>query len=158
MTVLIISKFDVDDLSAPAVEFMKAAVRHAANNRPVKHHSMSIEAFCSLAGLAILTIDEFAMLLKLACKALVLVEAIDTEAPGRDDLPYSSWPIFNEVWIDDGCFTFEVSHRTFDNDLLSTLQQLKAPERRKNRKVLLVGNRKQRGVSTVDYWKPIVVN
>ena len=142
MTILIISTFDVDDLTAPALELMKAAITHAANNRGVKQHSMSIEAFCALAGLVSLTVEEFAALLKLASRAHVQVEAFDTEAPECDDLPYSSWTVFNKVCIDGCLFTFEVEHRTFDEKLLGSIRELKVRDRRKNRKFVLLASRK----------------
>lgn len=121
MPQLVVSTFDVPELSAAALVILSAAVRHAYENQRFKLHTVEIDEFCHLAGLPSTTPERFLVLLKEARKALVVVELIDTTSPKRDDLPYSSWPVFNEVRIDGSNFIFEICSHTFEDIVLASL-------------------------------------
>lgn len=122
MSQLIVVTFDVPELSAAALRILSAAVRHAYENQPVRPHTLRIDDFCRLAGLPPATTTErFLVLLKEASKALVSVETIDTTFPERDDLPFSSWPVFNEVRIDGSKVIFDVCIYTFEEAVLARL-------------------------------------
>lgn len=121
MSQLVVVTFDVPELSAAALCILSAAVRHAYENQPVKLHTMRIDDFCRLAGLPATTTERFFVLLKEASKALVSVETIDTTFPERDDLPFSSWPVFNEVRLDGSKVIFDVCIYTFEEAVLARL-------------------------------------
>lgn len=157
MAVIVVSTFEVSGLSAPALDILKAAVLYAQQNRPAQMHTMNVDAFCYLAGLPPTPVEHFWSLLKEACRALLIVEGIDTSDPHREDLPSSSWPVFDGVWID-GCeVMFEVCKRTFTEGLLSDLPNLRPPVRQRHRKMVLFGRQLRRKSSTVTYWKPAVL-
>jgi hypothetical protein len=126
MSQLLVCAFDVYDLSAAALGILRAAVRYAYENQRTKVHTMRIDDFCRLAGLPVTTTDRFSMLLKEARKGLVVIEVLDTTSLQSDDLPYSSWPVFNEVRIDGSQFTFEVCKYTFAEVVLATLPAAEA--------------------------------
>lgn len=113
MSQLVVSTLDVPELSDAALDLLIAAVRHAYENQEVKLHRINIDEFCRLTDLSATTTERFSALLKEARKALLVVEVIDTLLPERDDLPYSSWPIFNIVGTDGSNFIFEVCNDTF---------------------------------------------
>jgi hypothetical protein len=121
MSQLIVSKFDVIDLSIDALRILRAAVRHAYENQRVKTHSFRIDNFCRLAGLPAITTGRFLVLLKEVRKALVVVEVIDTKLRKHDDLPYTSWPVFNKVRIDGPRVIFEVCSDTLADNILAIL-------------------------------------
>lgn len=154
MTGLVVSTFVVSGVSAAALDIMKTAVLHAEANRRVRRHRMSIDVFCCRAGLPPLPVELFWSLLREACRALVIVKGIDTSDPTRDDLPYSSWPVFGGVWIDGDEVMFEVSNRTFDSGLLASLHSLQPSEGQSHRKVILFASRLRKNSSTVNYCKP----
>lgn len=136
---LIVAKFDVDGLTAPALDVLKAAVTHAHTNLNIRLHNMPIESFCQIAGLPSLSFEEFTAILQEACGALAVVEAVDTESPERDDLPYSSWPVFEKVLVEGSNFIFEINKRTFDETLMANLSHLTATMRKRTREIHLVG-------------------
>lgn len=121
MTKMTIFEFKMDGISSPALEVFKAAVMHAQKNRCIRLHTMSITEFCRLAGLPGKSSSDIRMILKEARRVLAVVEVVDTSLPNRDDLPYSSWPVFSKALIDDSSVLFEICHRTFDERLLSRL-------------------------------------
>ena len=121
MSQIIVSTFDVPELSIAALNILNAAVRHAYKNQRVKLHTMKIDELCHLAHLPTIATKRFSVLLKEARKALVVVELIDTSLPERDDLPYSSWPVFNKVRVKDSTVSFEVCSHTFEDVVLASL-------------------------------------
>ncbi|BDT58114.1 hypothetical protein MasN3_16080 [Massilia varians] len=125
MTELVVPTFDVAKLSTAALELLRAAVLHARANQCVKLHTMQIDEFCRLAGLPPTTTKRFLTLLKEARKALVIVEVIDTEFPHRDDLPYSSWPVFKESRINGSQIAFEIYNQTLEDSILASLPMSK---------------------------------
>lgn len=125
MSQILVCTFDVLDLSDAALAILNAAVRHANENQQAKMHTMKIDDFCHLANLSPITTERFLVLLKEVRKALAVVELIDTTSPERDDLPYSSWPVFNEVRIEGSKFTFEVCSHTFAEVVLAGLPKPK---------------------------------
>lgn len=156
VTTLVISKFEVAGMSAAALDVMKTAVLYAAENRRVRTHKMSIVAFCQRGGFQSTPVEQFWSLLREACRAVVIVEGVDTSELGRDDLPYSSWPVFDGVWIDGNDVMFEICNRSFDSGVLASLPNLRPITSQGRRKVRLVGHRLRKNSSTVDYWKPII--
>lgn len=126
MAVLVVSTFEISGLTAPALNILKAAVRYAKENQWIQTHTMSIDAFCNLAGLQSLPVEHFWSLLREASGVLAIVEEVDTSAPNRVDLPYASWPVFGAVCIDGGDVMFEVCDHTFRAELLGVLQNLQA--------------------------------
>lgn len=128
MTEVVVRKIDVDRLNASALKLLKA-VQHAHENAHVASHTIQLHTFCSMAGLPDLSFAQFVVPLRLAGTAGVEIEVVDTEAPDRDDLPFASWPIFKEFWIRGSCFTFEIEHRTFDEEILKMLQKLEISRR-----------------------------
>lgn len=135
---------------------MKTAVLHAEENRRVRTHKMSIDAFCQMGGLQSTPVEQFLSLLREACRALVMVEGVDTSDPRRDDLPYSSWPVFDGVWIEGNDLMFEICNRSFDSGVLASLPNLKPITSQGHRKARLIGYRLRKNSSTVDYWKPVL--
>jgi hypothetical protein len=132
MAVLVVSTFEVSGLSAPALAMMKAAVLHAKKNQRVQKHTMSIGEMCHLAGLPSIPAKRFWSVLTEACGALGIVEAVDTSAPDRGDLPYLSWPVFDGVSVDGCDVTFAVCNRSFDEALMASLPKLQPSIRRRN--------------------------
>jgi hypothetical protein len=122
---LLIYSFDIDKLTPPALELLKAAVIYAYKQRRTKLQTMRIDKLCSLAGLAGISLEKFTNVLMEASKAVAVVEAVDTDSPQREDLPYASWPVFNKVGISDSYVTFEVEHGTLNEKMIATLLRLK---------------------------------
>lgn len=147
MAELIIARFDVDELTAPALNVMKAAVTHAETHRGTRSHTVSLDVFCRLAGLPNLCGEECFTILQEACRALVIVEAVDTLSPDRDDLPYASWPVFGKIWVDNSNVSFKVSNHIFHEGLLASLPTLTTPERAPSRKRHLINLRVNRSSS-----------
>jgi hypothetical protein len=134
MPELLVSTFDVSDLSTSAICILSAAVRYAHSNQQIKLHAMRINDFCHLAGMPVITTERFFVLLKEARKALVVVEVIDTSLPQSDGLPYSSWRVFNLARIAGSQFTFEICRYTFAEFVLATLpSKVSAAYRTNNR-------------------------
>lgn len=131
MAVLVVNTFEVVKLTPPALRMLKAAVLYAEENRQIQMHRMTIDAFCHLAGLPPLPVKRFWSLLGEACCALAIVEAVDTSAPDRDDLPYSSWPVFETVCIDGCDVMFRVCNETFDDACLVGLRDLRPSTRKR---------------------------
>jgi hypothetical protein len=124
MPVIVIHKFNINRLSIPAQRIMKTAVRHAEQNRQATSHTMSIIDFCNLACITIPTRFDFLKALKEACKATATIESIDPLLLERDDLPFSSWSIFERVAVENDSFSFKISRKTFDRSLLNHLNEL----------------------------------
>lgn len=139
MAEVVISKFEIDGLTAPALDVLRAAVAHAQANPRVRVQKMPIDEFCRLAGLPNMPSDEFSELLREACRALVIVEAVDTDSPDRDDLPYASWPVFSEVGVDGSTVAFAICNHTFDEKLLRLLPTLAPSGRKARRNVNFIG-------------------
>lgn len=131
MTELVVRAFDVSKLSPQALSVMKAAVLYAEKNRQVQMHTLSTDEFCRLAGLPIFSVERFWSLLREACAAVAIVEAVDTSAPDKDDLPYRSWPVFDEVWLNGCNITFKVCRLAFDGGIMACLVNLKPAITRK---------------------------
>jgi hypothetical protein len=157
MPELVVSTFDVSSLSDAALELMKAAVQHAYKNQRVRLHTMKSAEICSLAGLPPMTIDDFHTLLLEACRALVIVEVVDSASPSRDDLPYASWQVFKEVRFCDSDVTFEISNHTLDEMLMASLPLLRPSKRHGKRKVVFAGRRTTKNSLTVDCWRPVIL-
>lgn len=158
MAEVVIAEFEIDKLTAPALKLLKAAVTYALENRRVKLHTMSINTLCRLAGLPSFTAQEFSILLQQARRALVVVEVMDTASPDRDDLPYASWPVFNEVRIDGSSVAFEICRRTFDEKLVSTLLALEPSGPQRNRIALLIEHRDGKRSSAAHSRKPFLIH
>jgi hypothetical protein len=124
MAELVVRTFDVSSLSAQALSVMKAAVLYAEKNRQARTHTMSIDEFCRLAGLPSFCVDSFQSLLREACGALAIVQAIDTSAPDKDDLPYCSWPVFDRVSLMGCDVTFGICNLSFDEGILACLANI----------------------------------
>lgn len=124
MAELVIYSFDIDKLTPSALELLKAAVIHAYKQRRTKLQTMPIERLCSLAGLSGTSLEEFTNMLMEASKAVAVVEAVDTDSPQREDLPYASWPVFNKVGISDSYVTFEVEQATLNEKMIAILLRL----------------------------------
>lgn len=141
MAELIVARFDVDELTEPELNVMKAAVMYAEAHRNKRFHTLSLEVFCRLAGLPNLCGEECFSILQKACRALVIVEAVDTLLPDRDDLPYASWPVFGKILVDNLSVSFEVSNHNFHEGLLASLSTLNTRERPRSRKLHLINLR-----------------
>ena len=133
MSQLIISRFDVIDLSIDALRILRAAVRHAYENQSVRKHTMRIDIFCDLAGLPATTSERFLVLLKEVRKALVEIDLVDTKLRKRDDSPYISWPVFEEVRIQGARVIFEVYSDTLTENILAILPSPKSANVRSER-------------------------
>lgn len=129
MAELVIAEFEVDRLSAPALNILKAAVFHAEKNRTIRLQTMSIKAFCGLAGIRSQSVTEFSSLLREASCALGTIEVIDTVFPERDDMPYTAWPVFSEVGVAGLNVFYAICDLTFDERLLTKLHSLGNSER-----------------------------
>lgn len=158
MPELVVSTFDVSVLSDVALQLMKAAVQHAYKNQGAKAHDMQGAELCRLAGLPLMTTDDFHALMLEACKALVVVEVIDSSCPSRDDLPYASWQVFKEVRFSDSRVSFEIGNGTFDETLMSSLSLLRSPKRPGNRKGRAAGSRTNEHSSAVDGRRPALLS
>lgn len=123
MPEVIISTFDTHRLSHSALKLMKSAVMYAERRRQFSTHTISINEFCKIANLPTLEHLEFIKLVKEACKAIAIVETVDSSSANPDDLPYASWPVFERVEIDKIHFSFKVSCRTFKKSLMEILQE-----------------------------------
>jgi hypothetical protein len=113
MPELVVSTFDVTKLSHAARKLMKTAVRRAYAHQDVKKHTVRIDEFCRESGLRPTTSEQFRRWMREARKSLAVVEVIDTDLPNRDDLPYSSWPVFLEIRSNATEVTFEIDSQTF---------------------------------------------
>ena len=125
MAVHLMSTFEISGLTAPALAILKTAVLYAKENRQVKKHTMSLNTFCHLAGFPSLLPGRFWPLSREASGVLGIVEEVDTSAPDRGDLAYSSWPVFASICIDGYNVKFEICNLTFDDVLLAKLQNLR---------------------------------
>ncbi|MTD33625.1 hypothetical protein [Paludibacterium denitrificans] len=109
MPEIISLEFDTKGVSSKALQVLKTAVSIALQNRCVTLHHVPIADFCELANLPNTTSP--ALLSKLlieARKVLGSVEVTDTD--GEDeDLPWGSWPIFNETYVSNEHISFEIS-------------------------------------------------
>lgn len=126
MSQLIVSRFDVVDLSIDALRILRAAVRHAYENQNVEKHTMRIDIFCHLAGIRTTTSERFLVLLQEARKALVEVVIVDTRSQKGDDSPWGSWPVFKKIGIQDAKVVFEVYGDTLSENILAILPSPKA--------------------------------
>jgi hypothetical protein len=124
MAELVIAEFEVARLTAPALNILKAAVFHAEKNRSVRLQTMSIKAFCGLAGIRSRSATEFSSLLREASFAKGIIEVIDTRFPDRDDMPYTTWAVFSEVGVASLNVSFAICDLTFDERLLTKLHSL----------------------------------
>ena len=122
MAELVIAEFKVAGLNARALKILEAAVIHAQKNRCVRLHTMSIKAFCGLAGIRIQSEREFSSLLRQASRAVGVIDVIDTVFPNRDDLSFSTWAVFSQVGVADSDVFFAICDLTFDERLLTKLQ------------------------------------
>lgn len=113
MPELVVSTFDVTELSDSARKLMKTVVRHACAHQDVKRHTVGIDEFCRESGLQPITSAQFRHWMREARKSLVVVEVIDTDVPNRDDLPYSSWPVFRGIWSNATEVAFEIDSQIF---------------------------------------------
>ena len=102
------ARFEVRNVTAPALKLVKAAVLYANEHRDVQRHTMSTEKLCQLAGLPTVNNLELSRLLGEARKVLG-----DTED--------ASWPVFRDIWMDTLYVSFEICNRTFDESLLRKL-------------------------------------
>lgn len=150
MPELVVSAFDVSVLSDVALQLMKAAVQHAYRHQREEVHKMQRAELCSLAGLPLMTTEDFYASMLEACKALVVVEVIDSSSPFRDDLPYASWQVFKEVRFSDSCVSFEIGNGTFGEALMASLPLLKPSKRPVNRKVIFAKRYTNKKSSVVD--------
>lgn len=125
MAELVIHSFCVDMLTAQALELLKATVVYAKKHSSTRRHKMSTYTLRSLAGLSSLTADEFTKVLTEVPKASLVIEAIDTDAPERNDLPWGSFPLVRVVLTSDSCVNFEVENRILDDKLLTLLLNLR---------------------------------
>jgi hypothetical protein len=122
MAEIIIAEFDLGRLTAPALNVLKAAVKHAEENKHIRLHTMPIRVFCSLAELPCLSGEQVRAILKEVRSALAILEVIDTSSPDREDLPCVSWHVFKEANIYKSVVSFEICERTFDERFLENLQ------------------------------------
>lgn len=129
MAELVVSTFDVSALSDAALELMKVAVQHAYKNLQVRRHTIKSAELCSLAGLPPMAIDDFQTLLVEVCQALVIVEVIDSAVPSRDDLPYASWQVFEEVQLCEAQVTFKIGNHNRIEMLMARLPLLRPSKR-----------------------------
>lgn len=151
MSQIIVSRFEVIDLSIDALQILRAAVRHAYENQSVKTHTMRIDIFCHLAGLPSTPTERLLVLLKEVRKALVEIELIDTKLSERDDLPSVSWPVFNEIRIDSSRFIFfEVYSDTLTENIVAILP---APKRTR-----LVSERLYGKTASVDTYNELPIS
>jgi len=146
MPELVVSTFDVSVLSDVALQLMKAAVQHAYKHRRSKVHEMQRAELCSLAGLPLMTTEDFHALMLEACKALV----VDSSSPSRDDLPYASWQVFKEVWFSDSRVSFEIGNGTFDETIMAGLPLLRPPKKLANRKAVIAKRYTKKNSSVVE--------
>lgn len=137
MAELVIYSFSFDNLTIQALELLKAAVVYAKKNSPTRRHTMSTYMLRSLAGLSSVTPDEFTKVLTEVPKASLVIEAVDTDAPERDDLPWGSFPLLRVVATDDSCVTFEVEDRVLDDKLLTLLLNLRTAGQYRNRENII---------------------
>jgi hypothetical protein len=150
MPELVIATFDVSVLSDMAAQLMKAAVQHAYRNQQAKVHDMQRCELCSLAGLPLMAMDDFDALMLEACKALVVVEVIDSSCLSRDNLPYASWQVFKEVWFSDSSVSFEIGNGAFEETLMSSLPLLRPLKRFVNQKAVVAGRLTNKHSSAVN--------
>jgi hypothetical protein len=121
MAEIIIAKFELDKLSKPACFILKAAVLYAARYNKAQIHEVPLGMFCALAGVPNMSAEKIRVFLNEALRAVAILEVVDTESPDRDDLPYSSWPVFRNVGVSKSTVLFEIRHQTFDERLLVKL-------------------------------------
>jgi hypothetical protein len=133
MNMLVVSTFEVSGLTSSALSMLKAAVLYAKENRRENFHTMSIDAFCHLAGLPSLAAEPFRLLFREACRAVAIVETVDVSGQNSSDLPYSSWPVFEKAGIDGDDVIFQVCKYTFCDELIVALQNLRPSRRQKHR-------------------------
>ena len=114
-------EFDTKALSPAALQVLKTAVSIALRNRCVTLNHVPIADFCELANLPNTTSP--ALLRKLmseATKVLGSVEVTDTDGE-NEDLPWGSWPIFNETYVSDEHISFEISHPMYKQEVHAPL-------------------------------------
>jgi hypothetical protein len=124
MTEIVIVDFDVDELTAPALLVLKAAVKYAQMQGAIQLHSIPIDLFCKYAALPNLNFDELHVLLRQARKAVAVIEIVDSVALGGEELYYASWPVFDELGLKDSFVLFEVCPKTINELVLSSLWSL----------------------------------
>lgn len=124
MAEVIIAEFEIDRLTAPALDLVKAAVKYAQKHKNAKLHVMSVEKLCGLANLPCLDFHQMRVLLRQSRTAIVKEEVVDTDLPEREDTDGGSWTVFNEVELRDSQVLFEICARIWDSALLDELWSL----------------------------------
>lgn len=121
MPEIISLEFDTKALSPKALQVLKTAVSIALRNRCVTLHHVPIADFCELANLPNTTSPVLLRkLLSEAAKVLGSVEVTDTDGE-NEDLPWGSWPVFNETYVSDEHISFEISRPMYQQEVHAPL-------------------------------------
>lgn len=124
MAVIFIAEFDIEKLTPSAINLLKAAVSYAYCHRDIEFHTITIRSLCDLANLREHSTIEIAALLNEARKALASIESLNTEANESGEDFFASWQIIEDFTVYDSYVSFKIKPWTFDERLLSRLEDL----------------------------------